>query len=478
MIHRYTLRYSVKKNRQSPNKLVSFIRWLFFESLFTDEERFIVHILLGGSVCLAGIALLTFTTLYFSLPDTYETPRAPIVILATIFSIFSTLFISSRFTKNKLVPYIFICLYLFSGLYTSYFFGIDVPQAMLIYALVIILAGIVLETFFAVVVTLLITFSLAIMVHLQKVGSIPLVPWSPESLHQADVIVYSITLAIITLVSCISNREITKSLRQARASEQALLKQRDLLEFTVEQRTQALKQAQLERMAQLYKFVEFGRVASGFFHDLSSPLTSVSLNLEQLQSRKIDTNQLNTSITFMKQGINQMQAYMVAARKQLQQQEEKYRFAVIPELKNVLTISKHKMIINGISLRTNFKQSNVLLYGNPLKFTQIMTNLISNAIDSYATIKNKKITKEIIVTMEKIGNKIVISVQDFGSGMDQQTLSHLFQPFFTTKNSSQGTGIGLYITKKMIEEDYQGTITVESQKNVGTLFTIRLTSKK
>jgi signal transduction histidine kinase len=107
-----------------------------------------------------------------------------------------------------------------------------------------------------------------------------------------------------------------------------------------------------------------------------------------------------------------------------------------------------------------------------------MTNLISNAIDSYATIKNKKITKEIIVTMEKIGNKIVISVQDFGSGMDQQTLSHLFQPFFTTKNSSQGTGIGLYITKKMIEEDYQGTITVESQKNVGTLFTIRLTSKK
>jgi signal transduction histidine kinase len=66
-----------------------------------------------------------------------------------------------------------------------------------------------------------------------------------------------------------------------------------------------------------------------------------------------------------------------------------------------------------------------------------------------------------------------IRVEDTGYGIPAEQMSRIFDPYFTTKQGKSGTGLGLYITKKVID-DHQGSIKVESTPQIGTAFTLRL----
>src|SRR5207245_1034752 len=96
----------------------------------------------------------------------------------------------------------------------------------------------------------------------------PRLYWKHQEYNLADGIVRYITLTIIALVSWLFNREMETALIRAQLSEKALREQRDLLEIKVEERTQELKQTQVEKLTQLYRFAEFGKISSGLFHDL------------------------------------------------------------------------------------------------------------------------------------------------------------------------------------------------------------------
>ncbi|MBK7866949.1 MAG: ATP-binding protein [Ignavibacteriales bacterium] len=105
------------------------------------------------------------------------------------------------------------------------------------------------------------------------------------------------------------------------------------------------------------------------------------------------------------------------------------------------------------------------------KIDQIITNLITNAIK----FSNHKTTTEISVMSEP--NKTRIIIKDQGQGIPADELDRLFKPFSKTSVKSTGgeksTGLGLMIVKKIVE-GHNGTITVESEVNVGTTFTIEL----
>lgn len=102
------------------------------------------------------------------------------------------------------------------------------------------------------------------------------------------------------------------------------------------------------------------------------------------------------------------------------------------------------------------------------RIEQVIINLISNAIDFLA----EKRTISIIV---KIIDKEYVNliVEDSGVGIKQENINKVFEPFFTTKNHGQGTGLGLSISKGIIEK-HNGKITVASEANGGTKFSILL----
>ena len=103
--------------------------------------------------------------------------------------------------------------------------------------------------------------------------------------------------------------------------------------------------------------------------------------------------------------------------------------------------------------------------GDYLSLNQVFINLCNNARDSMPG------GGELTIEAKKDTEKVMITIADTGCGMDEETLKNIFDPFYTTKDIGEGTGLGLSITHGIIKE-HNGTISVSSQPNKGTTFTI------
>ena len=97
---------------------------------------------------------------------------------------------------------------------------------------------------------------------------------------------------------------------------------------------------------------------------------------------------------------------------------------------------------------------------------RVITNLVKNAIQAIPEGQENKL---VFVTVFRQDNEVKIAVKDNGKGISQENLERVFEPKFTTKSS--GMGLGLAIIKNIIE-NYQGTITFETEPNVGTEFLV------
>ncbi len=109
------------------------------------------------------------------------------------------------------------------------------------------------------------------------------------------------------------------------------------------------------------------------------------------------------------------------------------------------------------------------LHGKARQMTQVMVNLIVNAAHAIA----ERADGSIRVSSRRAGERVVIEVRDNGSGMSRDVMDRVFQPFFTTKGVGKGTGLGLSVVYGIIR-DHGGTITVDSEIDVGSCFRIEL----
>ena len=441
------------------------------------RER-ILNILLLGSLLLSLSALLIGLVGYFARTISGQDVHRGMSFsfLIGFNGLFITIYIFSRIGFVSLAAKLLVLFFMLGAVYTSYAWGADVPQSLLIYSLTIIMTGILLSTRAAFIMLLIISAYLFVITYIQINQVINIQTyWKRFDLGYIDSTIHVVTLSIITLISWLSNREIEKSLHRARTSEAALKKERDMLEVRVVQRTKELQKAQLDKMIHLYRFADFGRLASGLLHDLVSPLTTVALNLDHLQSKSKklqvkNLGDLQEDIIKAIRGTERIESYVQAAQKQIKQQESNKTFSINEEIKQTLSLYTYRARKEGVKISLYFKK-NIKTYGNPIKFNQLMSNLISNAFDSYdGTEKNS--ARSINISILRIKNNIVIKIQDHGKGIKKSDVAHIFDPFFTTKQADKGTGIGLSISKDIVTKNFNGTIRVKSEKEKGTEFII------
>src|ERR1039458_7774775 len=112
----------------------------------------------------------------------------------------------------------------------------------------------------------------------------------------------------------------------------------------------------------------------------------------------------------------------------------------------------------------------------PQDIGRAILNLITNAF--YAVLEKKKMAGEgyeptVIVETKKTGNTVLISVKDNGNGIPQKIVDKIFQPFFTTKPTGQGTGLGLSLSYDIVKA-HGGEITVNTKEGEGSEFVIKL----
>jgi signal transduction histidine kinase len=479
MKHRGSIQLKLIHTLNLLKKSINFLYSVLIKSKSEDEDtrrrEFILNLILLGTI---GIMLWSnFFILISTLANKSTENYISLIPFSSLTLLFIGLYIASRFGKISIASYCLVAIYFLGTLYGAYRWGITLPAIILSFALLITMASILISSKVGLATSILSIITITIFGYEEVVhNSIP--EWRHDAITTFDLIEYSVILFTITLVSWISTRDIEKSLIRARKSEKELRAERDSLEVTITERTRQLELAQAEKMSQLYRFAEFGRLSSGLFHDLVNPLTSIVLNLNNIQeSVHPDVRLVKEDLTRAVKASQRMDSLISTITKQIKTEAPHSAFLIKDIVNEVFTLFSHRANLLNIKLQCLGK-SNLHLFGNPLKFHQVITNLVSNAFDSYKPVNHSKTQRLIAISITATQNHITVKIKDNGQGIAEEILPQIFNPFFSTKPSSKGMGLGLSMVKSIISNEFNGTITVESKKEIGTVFTLTFPQKE
>ena len=210
------------------------------------------------------------------------------------------------------------------------------------------------------------------------------------------------------------------------------------------------------------KHAAWSDIARKIAHEVKNPLTPIKLSAERIH-KKIKNNtfesdeiiKLTTTISKQVDDIGRLV-------------DEFSSFARMPEaevkLDNLtLTLKKSYELFSNSYAKINMKimlpTKDIFCQFDNFQITQAFTNLIKNAIEAVSSIPNPSI----IIQLYEIDKKIEILIKDNGIGIDDNKITKLFEPYFTTKE--KGTGLGLSIVKKIVE-DHGGSIKINKNKNM------------
>ena len=225
-------------------------------------------------------------------------------------------------------------------------------------------------------------------------------------------------------------------------------------------------------LAHQSKLASMGEMIGNIAHQWRQPLTALSsilINIElffekgKLTKEKLSSkiNEANEQITFMSKTIDDFRNFFASGK-------QKERFSVLVPIKKVENLMNASLNNNDIKLNINIKD-NFELFVYPNEIAQALLNLISNAKDVILErgIKDGYITISAYIE----DGKHILTVKDNAGGIKVTPIEKIFEPYFSTKHATSGTGIGLYMTKTIIEKNNNGKIFVTNDNN-GAVFTI------
>ena len=233
----------------------------------------------------------------------------------------------------------------------------------------------------------------------------------------------------------------------------------------------------LKELAQKERLASLGQASAEFVHDLGNPLTIV-WGYVQLLAKKLERSENGGAIenaASIKE-LSIIEQNVRVCRELLTMWQSYGSVEASPRVPISVSAIVHEVIKgvsamaaqNGVQLNAIICEEPCTLLGNAVQINRAIQNVIINAVQASV---DKKGTVSVDCTMRDF--YVDIRVEDTGSGINPEQLSKIFDPYFTTKQSKSGTGLGLYITKKVVE-DHNGSIKVDSTPETGTVFTIRL----
>jgi signal transduction histidine kinase len=154
------------------------------------------------------------------------------------------------------------------------------------------------------------------------------------------------------------------------------------------------------------------------------------------------------------------------------QRSEDSQFSVLQTIEDVRLLLSHRLRLSQTKLVVACTATDPILYGDAGKLGQVLTNLISNAIDAHKLAGRRE--GEIRLDVRDHRDLLEIRVIDQGCGISPEHIDKIFVEFFSTKPRGEGTGLGLSIVRNIISQFFEGTIHVESLLGQGSVFLLRL----
>lgn len=238
------------------------------------------------------------------------------------------------------------------------------------------------------------------------------------------------------------------------------------------------KRIEQERLLlQQSRLATMGEMISNIAHQWRQPLNQISILkdtlvddyfFKDLNDEKVEkfSKTVSNSLTYMSQTIDDFRNFF-------KPDKEKKEFNINENIKTAVSLVNDALKSSNIILKLNEQEANINIIGYPSEFSQVILNIINNAKDALKT-NNDSNNRYIYVKTYKQDLKAIVKIIDNAGGISENIISKIFDPYFTTKAKSQGTGLGLYMSKMIIEQNIGGKLYVYNENN-GACFVIETT---
>ncbi len=229
-----------------------------------------------------------------------------------------------------------------------------------------------------------------------------------------------------------------------------------------------------EIVIQQSKMASMGEMIENIAHQWRQPLMEIStlmMNLEakiriigDLPSEEIldAIDKSNNVVTFMSDTIEDFRNFFATSK-------QKENFFITEQISSVINIMKSSLTNKNIKINIIIK-NNSKIYGFKNEYSQVLINILANSKD--AIIANSIKNGQIIIKLYEKNNNSILEIEDNGKGITCKPIQKVFEPFFTYKKKN-GTGIGLFMSKLIIENNMDGKLVVDNNTN-GACFKIIL----
>jgi PAS domain S-box-containing protein len=236
-----------------------------------------------------------------------------------------------------------------------------------------------------------------------------------------------------------------------------------------------------EKISHLDKVAALGRFSSSIAHEIRNPLTGIAAGIQYLKRSGTIPEDQQENISFILEEVARIDRLIGDIMNVVRQGDILHQNVQIETLvKNCVSSLKELADKDAIQITTEFPSKTRKISVDQDKITQVMMNLIKNAIQASKAGDKIRIRLSFPdevgdVLYDDVRDYAIIEVQDDGIGMEEDEKGKIFEPFFSTKH--EGTGLGLYVTHSIVER-HGGYIFVESDKGRGSTFTVYLPVEK
>jgi len=223
-----------------------------------------------------------------------------------------------------------------------------------------------------------------------------------------------------------------------------------------------------DMLVQSEKLAAIGRLTAGVAHEILNPVHIMSMRLQLLEMREKLSDEMRRDLDICK---NQLQRIIgiIEDLRQFSQSPEKHVTAndLNSIIEHVLVVQAPLFEEEGVRMEVHYASDLPSVLFDKDRIMQVIFHIVSNAVEAMEG-KEAKLLR--IMTRRLSSKKFVqVVVSDTGTGIDQDTMSKIFDPFFSTKDRAQGTGLGLYICYRIIK-DHGGRIWAENNEWGGASF--------
>ena len=228
------------------------------------------------------------------------------------------------------------------------------------------------------------------------------------------------------------------------------------------------------------KMESIGLLAAGIAHEVGNPLTSISSLVQIIQRTTVDKF-TQEKLELIKSQVNRISRIIrdlvdFSRRSSYEVQLSDINKS-IREAVDIVRVGKKA---KSISFTVELEQGLPSLHLVEDQIEQVFINILINAVDAIHSDREvippespRRERGQVVVRSFRQEDSVVITIRDNGKGISESGLSKIFEPFYTTKRVGEGTGLGLWVSYGIIKS-FQGTITVDSTLDEGTIFTIAL----